>query len=310
MGLAVKTAPSFYRLMNRKKRIYRAISIVSLFVMAAAILSLCYTLILYQRSNREYQALAREARLAAEARAEAEQQSAAESEPGAPEAGEPAETAEPVEEQEPGAAEPKEYAVIPIDFDLLTGMNEDIIGWVEVPGTGVDYPILYDSTKTMYYLNHSHLRVYSPYGSVFMLSENAPDFSDFNTVIYGHNMLDGSMFASLHEYEDQDFFDENRYIIVYTPDRVRIYEIFAAYRTDNLNQLRNFTYETRVDRQFYIGRIFMHTEKAIFAEDPRPTPDDRILTLSTCIINPAYRYLVQGVLISEQEGIPLNVPVG
>ena len=277
-----------------KKKIYRIISVVSLIVMVGAVLSLLYTLYLYQRSNREYLALSRSAHL----------QTAAEAEPVA--AGE-------VTESEPGAETeteegPELHAVIPIDFPYLKTVNEDIVGWVEVEGTPIDYPVLFDTTDFMYYLNHNHARAYTPYGSVFMLSYNTPDFTDFNTVIYGHNIVDGGMFGALHDFEDQEFFDTNKLILVYTPERRLVYQIFAAYRTDNLDQIQNFDLETPEGRQEYIDRIYTHDTKAIFDPEITVTPDDRIITLSTCIANYAYRYLVQGVLIMDEEAISVAAP--
>ncbi|MGX8692409.1 MAG: class B sortase [Clostridia bacterium] len=266
----------------KKKQVYRFISLVSLLVMALAILSIVYMLFLYQQSNRLYQ------QLAEKARAEAEQ----------------------VIEELPPEEQDAQKVPIPVDFAYLLAQNDDIIGWIEVDGTAVDYPVLYDATKTRIYLNRNYLRAFSPYGSIFMLWENARDFSDFNTVLYGHNMLDGSMFATLHYFEDQDFFDEHRTIMIYTPDRVLTYEIFAAYRTDNLDVIVKFPMSTREERQIYIDYIYSHEEKAIFDRSIEVTPDDRIITLSTCIANPAYRYLVQGVLVSDQEGISTATAVG
>ena len=289
MGLAAKTAPSFYGKM-KNKQIYRIISVVSLLVMALAILSIVYMLFLYQKSNREYQALAEEARAAAERMTE--------------------QMAE--EAQQSGQAEPEQddRVPIPVDFEYLLSQNQDIIGWIVVDGTAIDYPVLYDDTQFRVYLNHNYLHAYSPYGSVFMLGENDPDFTDFNTVIYGHNLIDGSMFATLHNFEDQAFFDEHRTIMVYTPDRVLTYEIFAAYRTDHLNVVLKYPSTTREERQAYIDHIYSHEVKAIFDRSIEVTPDDRIITLSTCIANPAYRYLVQGVLVSDQAGISTATAVG
>lgn len=289
MGLAAKTAPSFYGKM-KNKQIYRIISVVSLLVMALAILSIVYMLFLYQKSSREYQALAEEARAAAERMAE--------------------QMAE--EAQQSGQAEPEQddRVPIPVDFEYLLSQNQDIIGWIVVDGTAIDYPVLYDNTQFRVYLNHNYLHAYSPYGSVFMLGENDPDFTDFNTVIYGHNLIDGSMFATLHNFEEQAFFDEHRTIMVYTPDRVLTYEIFAAYRTDNLNVVLKYPSTTREERQAYIDHIYSHEVKAIFDRSIEVTPDDRIITLSTCIANPAYRYLVQGVLVSDQAGISTATAVG
>ncbi|MBQ5977174.1 MAG: class B sortase [Oscillospiraceae bacterium] len=274
----------------KNKQIYRIISVVSLLVMALAILSIVYMLFLYQKSSREYQALAEEARAAAERMAE--------------------QMAE--EAQQSGQAEPEQddRVPIPVDFEYLLSQNQDIIGWIVVDGTAIDYPVLYDNTQFRVYLNHNYLHAYSPYGSVFMLGENDPDFTDFNTVIYGHNLIDGSMFATLHNFEEQAFFDEHRTIMVYTPDRVLTYEIFAAYRTDNLNVVLKYPSTTREERQAYIDHIYSHEVKAIFDRSIEVTPDDRIITLSTCIANPAYRYLVQGVLVSDQAGISTATAVG
>lgn len=290
MGLAGKTAPSFYDRMN-KKHVYRIISVLSLLVMVLALLSIAYMLFLYQKSNREYQALAEAARAAAE-------ETALQPPPG---------EAQPEGETPP---EEEELIPIPVNFAYLLAQNEDIAGWIEVDGTAIDYPILYDDTQLRVYLNRNYLHAYTPYGSVFMLGENSRDFSDFNTVIYGHNMLDGSMFASLHNFEEQDFFDAHRTILIYTPDRVLTYQIFAAYRTDNLNLTVKFPCTTREERQEYIDHIFSHEVKAIFDRSVEVTPDDRIITLSTCIANPLYRYLVQGVLISDQAGYSTATAVG
>lgn len=200
--------------------------------------------------------------------------------------------------------EPEMVALIPINFDYLETVSQNIVAWIEVEGTTIDYPVMYDETSSMYYLNHNHTGAYTPYGAVFMLSQNQPDFKDFNTVVYGHN-IEGSMFGVLHQFEDQDFFDKNKTILVYTENRALCYQIFAAYRTDNLDQLQNFDTSTPEGRQEYIDRIYTHDVKAIFDPNVTVTPDDRIITLSTCIANPAYRYLVQGVLVSDYEGISI-----
>lgn len=281
--------------MDHKKKVYRAISLISLLVMAGAILSLILTFYLYRKASTEYLQLAQTARTAA-----VEAPSSLADETGATPSPAPAE--ESVEEA-PQATEAPPAVPIPINFPYLESVNEDIIAWIEVEGTTVDYPILYDNSATLFYLNHNYAKAYTPCGSIFMLSENKADFSDFNTVVYGHNLIDGGMFGVLHDLENPDFFRENKTILVYTPDRVLQYRIFAAYRTDNLNQLQNFSYETPEERQAYIDRIYTHDLRAIFDPDVTVTPDDRILTLSTCIANPVYRYLVQGVLVSEQPGI-------
>lgn len=110
------------------------------------------------------------------------------------------------------------------------------------------------------------------------------------------------MFAQLHDFESQSFFDEHKDIVVYTPERKLTYRIFAAYRTDNLNIIVNNDFSTPALRESYIEKIYTHEVKSIFDPDTTVTSEDRIITLSTCIANHAYRYLVQEVLISDEEG--------
>ncbi len=190
---------------------------------------------------------------------------------------------------------------IPIDFETLQGINEDIVGWIEVEGTDISYAVLFDEDD-LYYLDHNYKREYSFSGSIFMQHYNDAEFTDFNTVLYGHNMGSGTMFAQLHRFEKESFFDEHDTIIVYTPNARLTYHIFAAYRTDNSNQMVVFKYDTKEDREAYLERIFEHTYSN-FDEDVPVTEEDRIITLSTCIGNPDYRYLVQGVLIADEYGV-------
>lgn len=192
---------------------------------------------------------------------------------------------------------------IPVDFDFLLGENADIIGWIQVDGTRIDYPILYDTTYNMYYLYHNYKGTATAFGSIFVLGENAGDFTDFNTVVYGHNMLDGSMFAQLHQFRKKDFFDSHGQIIVYTPERKMTYQVFAAYRRDNLDIIANNDFSTEELRAEYIDSIYENTAVANFKPDYQVTASDRILTLSTCIGNPDYRYVVQAVLVSDEYGI-------
>ncbi len=285
--------------MRDKKKMYRTISIVSFLVMLISLIALAGIFMLYRWSDGQYQELAR---LARGIRAELTERT--EAPVSVPEEAQPESTpVVPVVPMIPEESPEPELAAIPVDFDYLREINPDIIAWILVDGTEIDYPVLYDSTQERFYLSHNYAGAYTMYGSIFMLSECRRDFANFNSVIYGHNMLDGRMFAQLHRFEKQDFFDAHDSILIYTPDRVLEYRIFAAYMTDKLNQIVNFDDATPETRQAYIDRIFSHETRAIFREGVRVTPDDRIVTLSTCIGNPANRYLVQGVLVSEQPGV-------
>ena len=269
--------------MQNKKKLYLLISIVSFVIVLVALIAIGILLLSFKQSRDDYSQLASQAK---------------DSVPVA--GGKILWGREEKEKEDPVVPDPVD---IPIDFDFLRGENQDIIGWIQVDGTKIDYPILYDTTYNVYYLNHNYKGTRTAGGSIFVLGENASDFTDFNTVVYGHNMLDGSMFAQLHQFRKKDFFDSHGQIILYTPDRKLTYQVFAAYRRDNLNIIANNDFSTEAFKTEYIESIYSHTAVANFNPEYEVKSSDRILTLSTCIGNPAYRYVVQGVLISDEPGI-------
>ena len=259
-------------------------------IVLAALAAIGGLLLAYKRQSDNYEQLAAAARTTA---------------PAAPTT--PA--TEAVEETQPVETEPPLPTVeIPINFDYLKGENEDIIGWIVVDGTLIDYPILYDTTYNYYYLNHNYEGTSTGYGSIFVLGENAGDFTDFNTVVYGHNMLDGRMFAQLHRFRDKNFFDSHGQIIVYTPERQLTYQVFAAYRRDNLDIIANTDFSTKALIDEYIESVYAQTDLAQFNPALEVTSSDRIITLSTCIGNPAYRFVVQGVLVDEAQAVFAGTP--
>lgn len=273
--------------MQNKKKVYLIISIVSFSIVLTALAAIGGLLLAYKQQSDNYEQLAAAARTAAP-----------------PPSTTPPTEAEAVEETQPVETEPPLPTVeIPINFDYLRGENADIIGWIVVDGTLIDYPILYDTTYNYYYLNHNYEGTTTGYGSVFVLGENAGDFTDFNTVAYGHNMLDGRMFAQLHRFRDKNFFDSHGQIIIYTPERQLTYQVFAAYRRDNLDIIANTDYSTKELIDEYIESVYAQTDLALFNPEYKVTSSDRIITLSTCIGNPARRYVVQGVLVDEAQAV-------
>lgn len=190
---------------------------------------------------------------------------------------------------------------IPVDFAALQKQNEDIYAWIRVPGTAVDYPVVQSSTDDTFYLHRGINKEDLYAGAIYTEMANAKDFSDPNTVLYGHNMKDGSMFASLHNFRDRDFFDANREILIYTPDHIFHYTIFAAYTYDNRHLLNSFDFHDSKVFQDYLDQIYdLRSMDAYFAEQPKVTAKDKIITLSTCIGSSSSRYLVQGVLTETE----------
>ena len=191
-----------------------------------------------------------------------------------------------------------DYVEPPVDFVKLKKINPDIYAWINIPGTVIDYPIVRNADDNAYYLTHTVENKKSAYGAIYTEDYNDMDFADFNTVIYGHNMKNGTMFGSLKKYRNKSFFDENREINVYMPGRIMKYRIFAAHITDDRHILLSYDFKNESVRNEYISDIFSNKNmSSLFDQEIPLTADDRIITLSTCTGKPEERYLVQGVLI-------------
>lgn len=190
-----------------------------------------------------------------------------------------------------------------IDFEPLQEQNKDVYAWIKVPGTSVDYPVLQSDDDNNYYLTHTIDGEEAVAASIFTENYNKKDFTDPHTVIYGHNMRNGSMFGSLHEYEDRAFFDENREILIYLPDRILHYRIFAAYVSDSRHLILNYDWEQEGVLDQYLDEVFsIRDMSANIDTDMEVTGKDRILTLSTCNKGISeQRYLVQAVLTEEEK---------
>lgn len=191
---------------------------------------------------------------------------------------------------------------IPIDFASLKEKYPDIYAWITIPGTKVDYPIVQHASDNSYYLNHTvegHKRVE---GAIFTENYNSKDFSEPNTLIYGHNMKNGSMFKGLHKYKDKQFFNEHSEIIIYQEGRVLRYKIFAAYVYDSRHLMLSFDFEDENVFRTYLNSVLTKKDMSSNIDTTIDvTAEDKIITLSTCNNNDAQRYLVQAVLLSIQE---------
>lgn len=180
-----------------------------------------------------------------------------------------------------------------VDFAAAQAENPDIYAWIWIPGTNVDYPILRSETEEdAYYLNHTIDRSEGLPGTIYVEKYNAKDFSDPVTVVYGHNMKNGSMFADLHKYEDQEFFNNNPYIYIYLPEQTLRYRIFAAVTFDDRYLLGNYNFSYPQDFQRYLDELKSSIDGHVNTE-VNVTVETGILTLSTCIgDSPSQRWMV------------------
>lgn len=212
-------------------------------------------------------------------------------------------TEAPVATATPKPEIPEDAALLrAVDFAALQEDTcADIYAWISIPDTRIDYPVLQHPSDDTYYLNYNLDGSKGYPGCIYTEIENSRDFSDFNTVIYGHNMKNGSMFHDLHSYEDESFLSDHPYVYIYTPDRVMRYRIFAAYPYDDRHLLYSFDYATPEGRAGYLSEIFsIRSMSAVLDDQVAVTSNDRLITLSTCVGSQnEKRYLVQAVLVND-----------
>lgn len=189
-----------------------------------------------------------------------------------------------------------------LDFNVLWEENEDIYAWITIPDTNIDYPILQHPTEPDYYLDYNIDGTKGYPGCIYSQYLNSKDFSDFNTVLYGHNMRIGTMFANLHKYEDEEFFETHPYVYIYTPQNVLVYQIFASCVFPDTHLLYGYDLDTVSGRKSYLADLYAcDGAKDHFNPAVEVDADSHILTLSTCIgSDAAHRYLVSAVLVMEK----------
>jgi sortase B len=188
-----------------------------------------------------------------------------------------------------------------IDWDALHGTNEEIYAWIYIPETNVDYPVLQNAGGDEYYLMHNLDGSYGYPGCIFTQMLNQKNFEDYNTVLYGHNMKDGTMFRTLHYYQNEEFFYNNPYVYVYTEDDVLVYQIFAAYNAGDEHILNTYDFTTEEGFADYIEFIKNKApEDGYIRSSVEVTAQNHIITLSTCTDKSDERYLVQGVLLNDE----------
>ena len=183
---------------------------------------------------------------------------------------------------------------ISMDFTELQKINGDIIGWLYAEGTKIDNPVVLTDNNT-YYLNHLYSGEVNGSGSLFADFRNHRDFSDKNTVIYGHHMRNGSMFGSIEEYRSQDFYESAPTMMLYTPEGDYLIELISGTDESGNDQFVKFEFENDKEFEEYIDSF---RERSTFKSDVEVRPQDKLISLCTCtyVFNNA-RYMLIGRLV-------------
>lgn len=189
--------------------------------------------------------------------------------------------------------DPYADALRTMNFTALRKVNSDVLGWILIPGTKISYPIV-QGTDNQYYLTHTWKKWTSVVGSIFMEYTNDRDFSDFNTIIYGHRMNNGSMFAGLKYYKTQSYWKSHPTVYITDDNGTRKYDIFAAYEVSIKGDTYRLSFSSDQTKQAYIDYCL---NQSVIDTGITPNTWDQILTLSTCTGNGhATRWIVQAVL--------------
>lgn len=179
-----------------------------------------------------------------------------------------------------------------VDFDSLLAQCSDVVAWIVCEGTDINYPVV-QSGDNSYYLRRLLNGTYNIAGTIFMDYRNQSDLSDWNTILYGHNMKNGSMFGSLPKYGEQSFYDAHPTMRLLTPEKQFEIELLAGYVTPADSGAYAFP-ATREERDALIEQALAASD---FVSGVQVSQKDRLVTLSTCVYDyEDARYVVVGVL--------------
>ena len=175
-----------------------------------------------------------------------------------------------------------------------------------MPNTNINLPVVQSPDDDYYYLSHGPDGNHDVFGSAYVELCNKPDFTDPVTVIYGHNMLDDSMFATTHYFEDREFFDKNDHFYIYTPGHILTYKIISAYAGNDehiINTNKGFQNKDVLLKYYEFicnpTALIKNVRGGIKLDE-----HDKVVQLSTCMSDLDWsnqRYLVTGYLIDDVE---------
>ena len=193
--------------------------------------------------------------------------------------------------------EAEDEIIIPesVDFKSLYAINNDTVAWIYDPGMVINYPIV-QAEDNNYYLRRNLNGEKSRGGTLFIDYRNKADFSDWNTIIYGHNMKSGTMFASLLDYCTKGYYEEHPVMYLYVPGKCYKVELILAYTTDVNDAIFQLS-TSREEQEAALERAYRLSN---FESNIRPSENDKLVSFVTCSY--AYddaRYVVIGRLVEK-----------
>ncbi len=170
------------------------------------------------------------------------------------------------------------FAERSIDFAALEARNPDVAAWLYIPGTVVNYPVLWREADNYYYLNHDVDRRGGSYDGIFLDGEDKRDFSCLQNLIYGHHKKDGTMMTPICDFKNEEYFREHRKVYLYTPDHTYVLKTMACLYTNSDTEKQRTVFADRFEFNAYVDLM---TRDCSFREVP-PQGVDRLFSLVTC----------------------------
>ncbi|MCI9336914.1 MAG: class B sortase [Lachnospiraceae bacterium] len=196
---------------------------------------------------------------------------------------------------------------IAVDFQALQAVNEDVCGWLYCGGTPINYPVLQGEDNDAY-LHHSYDKAYAGAGSIFVEALNSRDFADANTIVYGHHMRDGSMFACLDKWAQEGFYESHPVAWLLTPKQDYRIDLFAGYTTSGYSDTYTIFTGPCGELEEYLERSMGQSDFASgIPKEAATDPQNRYVVLSTCAyVFTDARYVLHGVLVPVDSagGVP------
>jgi len=184
-----------------------------------------------------------------------------------------------------------------VNFQALKELNSDYVGWLDIPGSSISYPIV-SCGNNDYYLNHTFKNNYNEAGCIF-LDYRTADLSARNVIIYGHRMKDGSMFADLGKYLDEAHYSEYREVHIYTKTELLVYEVFSVREVYTYDSCYNLNF---ADNTAFGAWLKQMKSNSLYETDLEPVDSAGVITLSTCVTgNRELRCIVQAQLVGKYQ---------
>lgn len=184
----------------------------------------------------------------------------------------------------PADIEATELADMKVDWDSLRAINPDTVGWIYIPGTVVNYPIVH-TTDDERYLKHDFQGSegwIATFGAIFLSAANSPDFSDANNLVYGHHLNNGSMFAALADFDDETQFNEHRTVYLLTPGGNYRLSSFSLVHCAANDPLAQTTFADDAERTAYVQDKIDRSVVVPDGDVPEAADVDRTFAFITC----------------------------